>query len=55
MAEQDGFQRKGRINLRGVETVVKLRAKFGRQGVALKPASTYYDGSFYDTAMNARR
>jgi ABC-type nitrate/sulfonate/bicarbonate transport system substrate-binding protein len=55
LADGDGFQRKARIDMRGVETVVKLRQKFGAAGVTLKPAAAYYDGSFYEAAMRRGR
>lgn len=54
MSEQDGFQRRGRIDVRGVETVAQLRQKFGRQGVRLKPAAAYIDDSFYTAALQKR-
>lgn len=47
MSEQDGFQRHGRVDARGVETVVRLRGQFGRQGAVLQPAASYIDDSFY--------
>ena len=55
LSEREGFQRKARIDLAGVDTVVKLRGKFGKQGVTLRPAAAYYDGSFHEAAMRARR
>jgi ABC-type nitrate/sulfonate/bicarbonate transport system substrate-binding protein len=51
LAPQDGFQRKAQIDLAGVETVVKLRAKYGRAGVMLQRPAHYYDGSFHEAAM----
>lgn len=54
LAEKDGFQRKAQIDLAGVETVVKLRAKFGRPGVPLREAAHYYDASFHKAAMGTR-
>jgi ABC-type nitrate/sulfonate/bicarbonate transport system substrate-binding protein len=54
LAEKDGFQRRAQIDLAGVDTVVKLRAKFGRPGVPLREAAHYYDASFYEAAMGTR-
>lgn len=51
LAEKGGFQRKSQIDLLGVETVVRLRAKFGSPGVVLHGAANYYDASFYKSAL----
>lgn len=51
LSPREGFQRGARIDLRGVETVVKLRAKYGRPGATLREAAHYYDGSFHESAM----
>lgn len=53
LADKDGFQRKSKIDLVGVETVLKLRAKFGRPGTRLREAAHYYDASFYKAAIDA--
>ena len=50
-----GYQRGGRIDLQGVETVVKLRAKYGRAGAILHGAGHYYDPSFHNAAMAKRQ
>ena len=47
----ESFQRGARIDLAGVETVVRLRAKFGRPGAGLHDAATYYDPSFHEAAF----
>lgn len=51
---KESFQRGGRIDLQGVATVVRLRAKYGRPGVRLGEPAKYYDASFYDAAMSKR-
>ncbi|MBL0421548.1 ABC transporter substrate-binding protein [Ramlibacter sp. AW1] len=55
LTDGDGFQRRARLDIRGAETVVKLRQKFASPGVTLKPAAAYYDGSFYEAALRTRR
>jgi len=52
LSPEEGFQRKARIDLQGIATAVKLRAKYGRADAALHEADHYYDGSFYDAAMS---
>ncbi|MDM0059366.1 ABC transporter substrate-binding protein [Variovorax fucosicus] len=47
----ESFQRRGQIDLAGVETVVRLRAKFGRLGARLHGAAYYYDPSFHEAAF----
>lgn len=54
LSKNDGFQRRAQIDLRGVDTVVKLRAKFGRSRASLREAAHYYDASFYEAAMSGR-
>lgn len=48
----ESFQRQAQIDLAGIETVVKLRTKFGRPGVKLHGAAHYYDPSFHQTAFH---
>ena len=48
----ESFQRQAQIDLAGVETVVKLRTKFGRPGLKLQGAAHYYDPSFHQAAFN---
>jgi len=52
LSGSESFQRQGQIDLAGVETVVRLRAKFGRPGARLHGAATYYDPSFHEAAFN---
>lgn len=52
---KDGFYRQGRLNMPGIEKVAQLRSKFGPQGKALKPASTYVDGTYLEAALKQRR
>lgn len=51
---KESYQRGGRIDLQGVETVVRLRAKYGRPEVKLGEPARYYDASFLDAAMTKR-
>lgn len=48
----ESFQRQAQIDLAGVETVVKLRTKFGRAGAKLHGAAHYYDPSFHQAAFH---
>jgi ABC-type nitrate/sulfonate/bicarbonate transport system substrate-binding protein len=43
----DGFQRKARIDLDGVRTVLQLRSKYAEPRKTLTDPSKYYDDSFY--------
>jgi len=54
LSRDEGFQRRARIDLQGVATAVRLRAKYGRADAELHEAAHYYDGSFYDAAMSHR-
>ncbi|HET7764757.1 MAG TPA: ABC transporter substrate-binding protein [Burkholderiales bacterium] len=47
----DGFQKKAKIDLEGVKTVLALRSKYAKPHKTLKDPSQYYDPSFYDAAM----
>jgi ABC-type nitrate/sulfonate/bicarbonate transport system substrate-binding protein len=47
----DGFQKKAKIDLEGVRTVLALRSKYAKPHKTLKDPSAYYDPSFYDAAM----
>jgi len=51
LSPKDGFQRKARIDLEGVRTVLALRSKYGQPKKTLTDPSKYYDPSFYDAAM----
>ena len=48
----ESFQRQAQIDLAGVETVVRLRTKFGRPGAQLHGAAHYYDPSFHQAAFH---
>jgi ABC-type nitrate/sulfonate/bicarbonate transport system substrate-binding protein len=50
----ESFQRQAQIDLAGIQTVVRLRTKFGRAGVKLQGAAHYYDPSFHQAAFNNR-
>ncbi len=51
LSPKDGFQRKARIDMEGVKTVLALRSKFGQPRKALSDPSPYYDASFYEAAI----
>ncbi|ROZ79814.1 ABC transporter substrate-binding protein [Ramlibacter sp. WS9] len=55
LVDAKGYQRGAQIDLRGVETVIRLRAKHGRSGAALREATHYYDPSFRNAAMPDRQ
>jgi ABC-type nitrate/sulfonate/bicarbonate transport system substrate-binding protein len=48
---RDGFQRKARIDLEGVRTVLRLRSKYAEPQKSLTEPGRYYDDSFYKAAM----
>ena len=47
----EGFQKKAKIDLEGVKTVLALRSKYAKPHKTLKDPSAYYDPSFYEAAM----
>jgi ABC-type nitrate/sulfonate/bicarbonate transport system substrate-binding protein len=51
LSPTDGFQRKAKIDMEGVKTVLALRSKYGQPRKYLSDPSPYYDPSFYDAAM----
>ena len=51
LSPTDGFQKKAKIDIEGVKTVLQLRTKYGQPKKVLSDASLYYDPSFYDAAM----
>jgi ABC-type nitrate/sulfonate/bicarbonate transport system substrate-binding protein len=51
LSPKDGFQRKAQIDLKGVETVLALRSKYGQPQKTLGDPRRYYDDSFYGAAM----
>src|SRR5882762_4409912 len=51
LSPTDGFQKKAKIDMEGVKTVLVLRSKYGQPHKALTDPTQYYDPSFYDAAM----
>jgi len=51
LSPKDGFQRKAKIDMEGVKTVLALRSKYGQPRKSLSDPSPYYDASFYDAAI----
>ncbi|HTQ73011.1 MAG TPA: ABC transporter substrate-binding protein [Burkholderiales bacterium] len=51
LAPADGFQKKAKIDLDGVKTVLALRTKYAKPHKVLKDPALYYDPSFYEAAM----
>jgi ABC-type nitrate/sulfonate/bicarbonate transport system substrate-binding protein len=49
----EGFQKKGKIDRAGIETVLKLRSEFGRPQKNLTDPSKYVDESYYRKALQA--
>ena len=47
----EGFQKKAKIDLEGVRTVLALRSKYAKPHKTLKAPAAYYDPSFYEAAM----
>jgi ABC-type nitrate/sulfonate/bicarbonate transport system substrate-binding protein len=47
----EGFQKKAKIDLEGVSTVLALRSKYAKPQKTLKDPKLYYDPSFYEAAM----
>ena len=47
----DGFQKKAKIDVEGVKTVLQLRTKYGQPKKVLSDVTRYYDSSFYDAAL----
>lgn len=47
----EGLQRRAQIDLRGVETALALRSKYGKPQKQLADPSRYYDGRYYDAAV----
>lgn len=48
---KEGFQRKAKIDMAGVKTVLDLRSKYAKPARNFTDPSRYYDSSFYDAAM----
>jgi ABC-type nitrate/sulfonate/bicarbonate transport system substrate-binding protein len=51
----EGFQKKARIDLDGVRTVLQLRSKYAEPRKALSDPAKYYDDSFYRAALLQRQ
>jgi ABC-type nitrate/sulfonate/bicarbonate transport system substrate-binding protein len=51
LGPEEGFQKKARIDLEGVRTVLQLRSKYGRPQKTFTDPAKYYDPTFYDAAM----
>ena len=50
----EGFQKKAKLDLKGVETVLQLRNEFGHPKKPLTDAAKYVDESYYENALKAR-
>ena len=51
LAGPEGFQKKGKLDLAGIETVLRLRSEFGRPQKNLTDPSQYIDESYYRKAV----
>ncbi len=51
LSPTDGFQRKARIDMEGVKTVLALRSKYGKPQKSLTDPEKYYDPGYYEEAM----
>ena len=51
VASPEGFQKKAKLDLAGIETVLKLRSEFGRPQKSLTDPSKYVDESYYQKAL----
>jgi hypothetical protein len=47
----DGFERRARIDIEGIRTVLALRSKWSEARRALTDPGKYYDSRYYDAAM----
>ena len=52
---QEGFSRKGRLNIEGLRTVLALRSHYAEPPKKLADPQKYYDPSYYDSAMGGQR
>ena len=50
---QDGFFRKGRIDMDGLKTVLELRSRYGKPAKSLTEPMKYYDPKYYEAALAA--
>lgn len=55
LSPKEGFQRKAQIDLKGVQTVLQLRSKYGQPRKSLTDPRRYYDESFYRAALPQAR
>ncbi|MBW8904862.1 MAG: ABC transporter substrate-binding protein, partial [Betaproteobacteria bacterium] len=51
LSPTDGFQKKAKIDLAGVRTVLQLRSKYAEPRKNLSDPARYYDESFYREAL----
>jgi len=51
LSPTDGFQRKARIDMEGVKTVLALRTRYGKPQKNLTDPAKYYDPGYYEEAM----
>jgi ABC-type nitrate/sulfonate/bicarbonate transport system substrate-binding protein len=51
LSPAEGFQKKAKIDLEGVKTVLALRSKYAKPHKTLQDPAVYYDASFYEAAM----
>jgi len=51
LSPAEGFQKKARIDLEGVRTVLRLRSKYAQPQKTLTDPARYYDDSFYREAL----
>src|SRR5262249_6843736 len=51
LSPTDGFQKKAKIDMEGVKTVLRLRSKYAEPKKTLTDPSKYYDDSFYREAL----
>ena len=50
----EGFQKKAKLDMKGVETVLQLRSEFGRPQKQLTDPAKYVDESYYESALKGR-
>lgn len=55
VVDRGGYQRGAQIDLEGVRTVLRLRAKYAKPAAPLREAADYYDASFYQSASQDHR
>ena len=48
----EGFQKKGKLDRAGIETVMKLRSEFGRPQKTLTDPDKYVDEAYYRRSVN---